>query len=475
MKGLSVRANEYSTKVRQFFFLVGEAMRGAEHDYTKGSLRQAVVLLAIPMVLEMAMESIFAVVDIFFVSGLGASAVAVVGLTEAVITLIYAVAIGFSMAVTAVVARRIGEKDAEGAALTSGQVLLTGFVISTAVAVIGLLFAPDILRLMGAGDDVIREGKTYTTIMLGGCISIIYIFIIAAIFRGAGNAIIAMRALWIANGINIVLDPCFIYGWGVFPEMGVSGAAVATNIGRGTGVLYLLYHLFAGDTRVKLHLRHLIFSAKVTWNLLKVSAGGIMQFFIATASWVFLMRIVAQFGSEAIAGYTIAIRVAMFTFLPAWGLSNAAATLVGQSLGAKDAVRAEQAVWKTTKYNVTFMASVAVILFVFASRIIMLFTADPAILAYGVSCLRIISLGYGFFALGMVMTQAFNGAGDTNTPTWINFICFWLIQIPFAYVAANWFGWGTLGVAWSVTFAESLLAIVAYWQFKKGKWKLKEV
>lgn len=311
--------------------------------------------------------------------------------------------------------------------------------------------------------------------MLGGCITIVYLFIIAAIFRGAGNAIIAMRALWIANGINIALDPCLIYGWGPFPELGVTGAAVATNIGRGVGAIYLLYHLFARDTRIKLHLRHLLFSLSVTINLLKVSAGGIMQFFIATASWVFLMRIVAQFGSDAIAGYTIAIRIAMFTFLPAWGLSNAAATLVGQSLGAKDPERAEMAVWKTTKYNVTFMTSVAIVLFVFATQIVSPFTAEPTVLDYGVSCLRIIALGYGFFALGMVMTQAFNGAGDTTTPTWINFICFWLVQIPFAYVAANEFHWQTSGVAWSVTLAESLLAVIAYWQFKKGKWKLKVV
>lgn len=462
-------------KVRQLLSLIGDAMRGKEHDYTRGSLRQAVVLLAVPMVLEMAMESIFAVVDIFFVAGLGADAVAVVGLTEAVITLIYAVAIGFSMAVTAVVARRIGEKDAEKAALTAGQVLLVGLLISILVAFIGLLFASDILRLMGASESVIGQGKSYTTIMLGGSITIVYLFIIAAIFRGAGNAIIAMRALWIANGINIVLDPCLIYGWGAFPEMGVTGAAVATNIGRGAGAIYLLYHLFVRDTRIKLHLRHLLFSLSVTINLLKVSAGGIMQFFIATASWVFLMRIVAQFGSDAIAGYTIAIRIAMFTFLPAWGLSNAAATLVGQSLGAKDPERAEMAVWKTTKYNVTFMTSVAVVLFVFAAQIVSPFTVEPAVLDYGVSCLRIISLGYGFFALGMVMTQAFNGAGDTTTPTWINFICFWLVQIPFAYVAANWFHWQTSGVAWSVTLAESLLAVIAYWQFKKGKWKLKVV
>lgn len=475
MKALSIRINNYLLRVQQLLGLIGDAMRGKEHDYTKGSLRHAVVLLAIPMMLEMGMESIFAVVDIFFVSALGAEAVAVVGLTEAVITLIYAVAIGFSMAVTAVIARRIGEGDRDQAALTTTQVLIIGLVISLCVAIIGLTFASDILRLMGASDAVISQGKNYTTIMLGGSLTVIYLFIIAAVFRGAGNAIIAMRALWIANGINIVLDPCLIFGWGPFPEMGVTGAAVATNIGRGIGVLYMLYHLFAGDTRIKLLRKHLRFSFEVALGLLKVSVGGILQFFIATASWVFLMRIVAQFGSEAIAGYTIAIRVAMFTFLPAWGLSNAAATLVGQSLGAADAERAEKAVWLTARYNIIFMGSVGVILFAFAETIIMFFTSESAVIAVGMDCLRIIALGYACFALGMVMTQAFNGAGDTTTPTWINFICFWLVQIPFAWLAANFFGWETLGVACAVTFAESLIALVAWWQFKKGKWKLTAV
>lgn len=461
--------------MRRFIRLIADAMRGKEHDYTKGSLRQAVVLLAIPMMLEMGMESIFAVVDIFFVSSLGADAVAVVGLTEAVITLIYAVAIGFSMAVTAVIARRIGEGDTDKAALTTTQVLIIGFVISILVAAIGLWFASDILRLMGASEAVINQGENYTTIMLGGCLTVIYLFIIAAVFRGAGNAIIAMRALWIANGINIVLDPCLIFGWGPFPELGVTGAAVATNIGRGIGALYMLYHLFYGNARIKLTLKHLRFVWSVALGLLKVSVGGILQFFIATASWVFLMRIVAQFGSEAIAGYTIAIRIAMFTFLPAWGLSNAAATLVGQSLGAADTLRAEKAVWLTTKYNVIFMGSVGICLFAFAQYIVGVFTSDTAVLRIGMDCLRIMSLGYACFAIGMVMTQAFNGAGDTNTPTWINFVCFWLVQIPFAWLAATIFGWATIGVACSVTLAESLIALIAWWQFKRGKWKLTKV
>jgi len=328
---------------------------------------------------------------------------------------------------------------------------------------------------MGADKDVIALGKDYTSIMLGGCLTIIYLFIISAIFRGAGNAIIAMRALWIANGINIVLDPCLIYGYGPFPDLGVTGAGIATNICRGAGALYLLYHLFLGNQRIQLRLQHFRINIQVALNLLKVSVGGVMQFFIATASWVFLMRIVAQFGSESIAGYTIAIRVAMFTFLPAWGLSNATATLVGQNLGAKNTERAEHAVWKTAKYNVLFMSTMGFILFCFPDLILGAFTTDLTVTKYGVNCLRIIALGYGFFAIGMILTQAFNGAGNTTTPTWINFICFWLIQIPFAYFAANVFEWETYGVAISVTVAETLIAAIAYWQFKKGKWKLQRV
>ncbi len=471
MKTFATRINAFYIRLLQFRTLIADAIRGKEHDYTQGSLRQAAILLAVPMVLEMGMESLFAVVDIFFVSGLGANAVAIVGLTEAVITLIYAVAIGFSMAVTAVISRRIGEGDRELAALTAGQVLLIGLTLACIIGSLGLFFAGDILGIMGANKDVIAQGKTYTQLMLGGSITVIYLFIVAAVFRGAGNAIVAMRALWIANSINIVLDPCLIYGWGPFPEFGVTGAAIATNIGRGIGVLYMLWHLFLGDTRIKLLLQHLKFSLKESLGLIKVSFGGIAQFFIATASWVFLMRIVAQFGSEAVAGYTVAIRVAMFTFLPAWGLSNATATLVGQSLGAKNPQRAEDAVWLTAKYNAIFMATVGLILFVFGEPIILFFSSDVDVVAVGAQTLQIIALGYPCFALGMIMTQAFNGAGDTNTPTWINFICFWLFQIPLAWLAANYLSLQTFGVAISVTLAESLIALIAWRQFRKGKWK----
>ena len=475
MKFLRKNKDSRQSRLGQLLELIREALRGDEHNYTEGPIRKAVALLAIPMVLEMSLESLFAIVDIFFVAGLGSYAVAVVGLTEAVITLIYAVAIGFSMAVTALIARRIGEANPDQAALTATQVLIISAFLSAVIGAIGLFFAGDILRLMGAEPDVLAKGESYTRLMLGGCVTIIFLFVLAAVFRGAGNAIIAMRAMWLANGINIVLDPCLIYGWGPFPELGVTGAAVATNIGRGIGGLYLLYHLFSYDSAVKIVRKHLRFSAEVTFGLLKVSVGGIAQFFIATASWVFLMRIVAQFGSEAVAGYTIAIRVVMFTFLPAWGLSNAAATLVGQCLGANKPERAEQSVWKTAKYNVSFMVAVAVVLLVFAPGLIAFFNDEATVINVGTLTLRIVALGYGFFGLGMVLTQAFNGAGDTVTPTWINFIGFWLTQIPLALLAANILGWQTFVVAFAVCFAESLIALIAWWQFAKGKWKLKEV
>jgi len=467
--------NKFHSKVKQSCGLIGDAIRGVEHDYTKGSMRQSILLLAIPMVLEMGMESLFAVVDIFFVSRLGAEAVAVVGLTEAILTLIYAVAIGFGMGITAVIARRIGEGENEKAAVTTAQVLIIGGLISLSIALFGLLFSGEILGMMGASDSVIDSGKTYMGLMLGGSGTVIYLFIIAAVFRGAGDATIAMRALWLANGINIVLDPCFIFGWGFFPELGVTGAAVATNIGRGIGVLYLFYHLFAGKHLVKVTVQHLRWVSSVARDLLKVSLGGIAQFFIATASWVFLMRIVAQFGSADIAGYTIAMRIAMFTFLPAWGLSNAATTLVGQNLGAGNSERAEQAVWLTAKYNTIFMCIVGILLLIFAEPLVRFFASDPAVVEIGKLSLQIIALGYPMFALGMVLVNAFNGSGDTVTPTVINLICFWLIQIPLAWLLANLAGLETMGVAIMVTIAESLISVLAFVLFRRGKWKQKRV
>ncbi|TQV85779.1 MATE family efflux transporter [Aliikangiella coralliicola] len=463
-------------KLESFFTLFKQALSGNnQQDYTKGSIGKAAFLLAVPMVLEMAMESVFAITDIFFVSGLGADAVAVVGLTEAVITLLYAVAIGLSMAVTAMVARRIGEKKYEAANIVAAQTLWVGLLVALIVGLVGLNYADNILIFMGASDNVLAVGESYTSIMLGGSITILYLFLINAIFRGAGDATIAMRSLWLANGINIVLDPLLIYGVGPFPEMGVTGAAVATNIGRGIGVLYQLYHLSGKDSRIRLGLANLKLVVGVCARLLRVSVGGILQFIIATASWVVLVRLVSSYGSAAVAGYTIAIRVIIFTILPAWGLSNAVATLVGQNLGAGEAERAEKSVWKLAKYNVYFMLSVAIIFIAFAEIIIGLFTDNQMVIQYGVDCLRYISYGYGFYAIGMIVVQAFNGAGDTMTPTKINFFCFWMCQIPMAYTFAQYFELGPTGVFLSITIAESLMTLVSVYIFRLGHWKLKTV
>ncbi len=475
MKRISSLYYEYVESIRRFVNLVKDALAGKEHDYTSGSIRKAVLLLAIPMMLEMAMESVFAITDIFFVSGLGADAVATVGLTEAVITLLYAIAVGFSMSVTAMVSRRIGEKDKAGACIVAGQTIWIGLLVSLAVGIFGITYGQDILRFMGASDVVVEQGSGYTTIMLSCSITIVFLFLLNAIFRGAGNAAIAMKSLWLANGINIILDPCLIYGLGPFPEMGVTGAAVATNIGRSIGVMYQLYHLFGGQHTIKLALHHLQPVGSVMLRLVRISIGGLAQFLIATASWVILMKIVAPYGSAAIAGYTIAIRIIDLTFLPAWGMSNAAGTLVGQNLGAQQPERAEQSVVKTTQYNTAFLVSVAIVFIVFAQPIVGVFSGDPEVLKYGSSCLRIISYGYGFFAIGMVLVQAFNGAGDTYTPTYINLVCFWMIQIPLAYILAETFSFGPEGVFVSITVAESLIAIVALVLFRRGQWKLQQV
>lgn len=447
----------------------------AQQDFTKGSIGVAAFLLAVPMVLEMAMESIFAVVDIFFVASLGYEAIAVVGLTEAVLTILYAIAIGLSMGVTALIARRIGENNPEQANHIAAQALWVGFFISILVAGVGLIFAEDILRLMGAESSILALGTDYTTIALCGSITILYLFLINAIFRGAGDASIAMRSLWIANGINIVLDPMLIYGIGPFPEMGVTGAAVATTIGRGVGVIYQLYHLRGHASRIKLQLPHLRPQFDLMIDLLKVSIGGVLQFIIATASWVFLVRIVATYGSAAVAGYTIAIRIVVFTIMPAWGMSNAVATLVGQNLGAGKPERAEKSVWTVAKYNLYFMLTVAVIFIAFAEYIIGFFSTDPEVIANGVSCLRFIAYGYGFYGIGMIVVQAFNGAGDTMTPTKINFLCYWMLQIPLAYILAKQLALDTTGVFLAITIAESLLAVFGLIIFKRGHWKTKMV
>jgi len=459
-----------------YWRLFKQAISGKQQtDFTTGSIGIAAFLLSVPMVLEMAMESVFAITDIFFVSALGPQAMAVVGLTEAVLTLLYAVAIGLSMGVTASIARRIGEKNQQQANLVAGQTLILGMFVAVVVGALGIYFAGDILRLMGAEAEALEIGTNYTAVMLGGSITILYLFLINAIFRGAGDAAVAMRSLWLANGINIVLDPLLIYGVGPFPEMGVTGAAVATTIGRSVGVIYQLYHLRGHFGRIQVGWPDLWPKFETLFNLIKVSIGGILQFLIATASWVVLVRIVSTYGSAAVAGYTIAIRVVLFTILPAWGMSNAVATLVGQNLGAGKPDRAEKSVWTIARYNLYFMLFVAVVFLIFAEGIIGLFSQTPGVLASGVACLRYMAYGYAFYGLGMIVVQAFNGAGDTMTPTYINFVCFWLLQIPLAYMLAKVLHFGPDGVYISIAVAESLIAVIGIWLFRKGRWKLKQI
>jgi len=451
------------------------AVSGAEHDYTSGSVGRALFLLAIPMVLEMGMESVFVLVDIFFVSRLGSAAVAAVGLTEAVLTLLYALAIGLSLGATALIARRIGEGDREAACATAGQVVWVGLGFSLVIGVAGVVYAADLLRLMGAEEAVVALGPGYTATMLGGSVTILMIFLLNAVFRGAGNAVIAMRALWIANGINIVLDPCLIFGLGPFPELGVTGAAVATNIGRGVGVLYQVSCLCGANAAIRLHLRDLRLRTAILSRLLRVSVPGAIQLVIAMSSYVFLMRIVAAYGSDAVAGLTIGIRIFAFTFLPAWGLGNAAATLVGQNLGARQPARAESSVWMAARWNAAFLIGVAVLFIAIPGVLAAPFTSDEIVVAYVVDCLRIVALGYGFFAVGMIVTQALNGAGDTDTPTLINLICLWLVQLPLAWWLSREVGWGPQGVFASIAIADSLVAVVAVAVFRRGRWKLRTV
>ncbi|MEM7480399.1 MAG: MATE family efflux transporter [Acidobacteriota bacterium] len=461
--------------VRRSWRFLRQALAGTEEDFTQGSLGRAIGLLAIPMVLEMSMESIFAVVDVFFVARLGADAVATVGLTESVLTLVFAIAIGLSMATTAVVARRIGEKNREQASVTAVQAILLGLAVSAAIGVTGVWAAPKILALMGATPEVIAVGTPYTTLMTGGSVTIVLLFLNNAIFRGAGDASVAMRSLWLANGINIVLDPCLIFGLGPFPELGLLGAAVATNTGRGIGVLYQFYCMFKGHGRITIAGRHLRFNPSVTLRLLKVSAGGIMQFLIATSSWIGLVRILAIFGSSALAGYTIAIRIAIFALLPSWGMGNAAATLVGQNLGAGKADRAERSVWLTSWYNMAFLGMVGIVFIFFAEAVVGIFTHDPAVLPIAADCLRVMAYGYAFYAIGMVIVQAFNGAGDTNTPTVINFFCYWLLQIPLAYGLAQMAGLEERGVFLAILVAEIVLTVTGVLVFRRGRWKNRQV
>ncbi len=464
-----------SPPVQSFWQTIREAIRGSHHDYTSGPIGRAIILLAVPMVLEMLMESVFAVVDIFWVGHVGPDAVATVGLTESMLTIAYTAAMGLSIGVSAMVARRIGEKNPEGAAETAVQGIALGGILAAIIGVAGVLLAPRLLALMGASPAVIATGQTYTRVMLGGNVVILLLFLINAIFRGAGDAAIAMRVLWLANWINIILGPLLIFGVGPFPRLGVTGAAIATTIGRGTGVLYQLYRLWRRDGRVVIHGHQIQLKPAVMKTLLRLSGTGTFQVFVGMASWIGLTRINASFGTDALAGYQIAIRIIIFALLPAWGLANAAATMVGQSLGAGKPERGEQAVWKAAFYNLIFLGVAGLCFVVFANPVAHAFTKDPAVASIAAECLRIISYGYPFYAYGMVLTNSFNGAGDTWTPTWLNLFCFWVWEIPLAWVLARHFNLGPQGVAWAVTIAFSTLAVASAVLFRQGRWKLKTV
>jgi len=457
------------------FSTVREALSGSHGSFTEGPVGRAVVLLAIPMVLEMALESVFAVVDVFWVAKLGASAVATVGLTESILSILYSLAIGLSMAATAVVARRIGERDREGAARTAVQAIALGVLIAVPLGVLGAVFAPRLLALMGAGADVAASGAPFMAVMLGGNVVIVLLFLINAIFRGAGDATVAMRVLWLANAINLVLDPCLIFGWGPFPALGVTGAAVATTTGRGIAVLVQLVTLARGTGRLAIRREHLRLDPKTMLALLKLSGNAIFQSLIGTASWIGLVRILSGFGSAALAGYTIAIRIVIFGLLPSWGMSNAAATLVGQNLGAKKPDRAARSVYLAGFYNMAFLGVVGLGFFLFPGALVGLFTADAAVGPIAAEGLRIIAAGFLFYAWGMVLVQSFNGAGDTWTPTVINFFVFWLWEIPLAWALAVRAGMGPRGVFLAIPIAFSTLAVAGGLLFRRGKWKEKKV
>lgn len=455
---------------RKIYNFIRLSLNGEQQDYTQGSISKAVFLLAIPMILELSLESVFAVVDIFFVGKLGQNAIATVGLTESVITLVYSIAIGLSTAATAIVARRIGEKNPEAAAHAGAQSLLIGICAALIISSIGVFFAPEILSLMGASKEVVTDGAIFTRIMLGSSIAIILLFLINGIFRGAGDAAMAMRSLWIASIINIILCPVFIH------LFGLKGAAMATVIGRSTGVFYQCYHLFKGSGILKFYKRHFTFDGAIIKSIISIASPATMQFIIASGSWIILARLVAETGgTTASAGYQLAIRNAVFFIMPAWGLSNAAATLVGQNLGAKQIERAEASVMMTLKYNSVFMALVMILFVFFSKYIIQIYTQDEAVAAYSVKSLQLFGTGYIFFGIGMVMTQALNGAGDTKTPTIINFICFWLFQIPFAYLLAIGFDMKSTGVFIAIPVTETMIALISWYFFKKGNWKQVQV
>jgi putative MATE family efflux protein len=454
---------------------VKESIRGSHRDYTRGPIGRAILLLAIPMVLEMIMESVFAVVDIFWVSHLGTDAAATVGLTESLMTLVYALAIGLSIGAMAMVARRIGEQNPDGAARAAVQAIALALIVSIFVGAIGAPLAPKLLALMGGSPWVIEHGSAFTRVMLAGNASVVMLFMINAIFRGAGDAAIAMRTLWLANWINILLGPCLIFGLGPFPKLGIVGAAIATTIGRGTGAIFALSKLIRSGGRFNIERQHLGIEPSIIGRLIRLSATGTFQVFIGMASWIGLVRIISSFGSNAVAGYTFGIRVILFALLPSWGMANAAATMVGQALGAKDPDRAERAVWKAGFYNMIFLGVVGLLFIFFAPQIIWFFTDDPNVSHYGVDCLRIVAYGFLFYAYGMVLGQSFNGAGDTWTPTIINLFVFWLWEIPLAYALSVWAGMGPRGVFVAMMVAFSTLAVVSAAVFRRGRWKKKAI
>jgi len=471
---LEFEARTAGARLWSAWTLLKQAVRGTQQDYTEGSLNRAVFLLSVPMILEMVMESVFGVLDVYFVGRLGPEAVASVGLTESFLAIVFAVAIGLSMSVTALVARRIGEKEPEQAAHTAVQAIALGVAASLPFAV-AAFWSRELLGLMGAPAAVIETGWGYTAWMLGGNASIMLLFLINAAFRGAGDATVAMRSLWVANAVNIVLDPCLIFGLGPFPELGVTGAAIGTTIGRAVGVVYQLRALGSPHGRLSIGRRHLRLDRGVMLHLAKVSIGGIGQFLIGTASWLGLVRILTPFGAAALASYTIALRIIIVALLPSWGMSNAVATLVGQNLGAGKPERAERSVWLVGLYNMAFLLGVMLVFLLGAEPLIAVFTSDPAVQSLGATCLRVVSYGYGFYAWGMVLVQAFNGAGDTVTPTWINLGCYWCFQIPLALLLARGLDWGPTGVFSAITIAEALLAVVGLVVFRRGAWKTQVV
>lgn len=454
---------------------IKESVRGSHRNYTTGPIGRAILLLAIPMVLEMVMESVFAVVDIFWVSHLGTDAAATVGLTESLLTIIYALAIGLSIGAMAMVARRIGEQNPDGAARAAVQAIVLALLISVLIGIIATPLAPRLLTMMGGSPWVIEHGVGFTRVMLACNFTVVMLFMVNAIFRGAGDAAVAMRTLWIANWINIALGPCLIFGLGPFPKLGIVGAAVATNIGRGTGALIALIKLFRGGGRFEISRQHLRIEPAIMARLIRLSATATFQVFIGMASWIGLVRIISSFGSNAVAGYTFGIRVILFALLPSWGMANAAATMVGQALGAKDPDRAERAVWRAGFYNMIFLGVVGLLFVLFAPQIISFYTSDPEVARYGVDCLRIVAYGFLFYAYGMVLGQSFNGAGDTWTPTILNLFVFWLWEIPLAYVLSVHLGWGPRGVFVAITIAFSTLAVASALVFRRGTWKAKVV